>query len=189
MIESCWFCKKNPELPSKAIDVPILKVIKRERLLPSTKEVLQNPNININKILADSAKKERVTYHSMELHVPRCSVCAEAHAKVRKVNIGCVAFAIVTVLAGCVALGLSQNNSDIGIALCGAFPFSGVIVLVVGIMANKRYLRSLGTLPESDHKKYSELLRLLGEGYTIITKKQLDATEHLSAIQNASNKK
>ena len=149
MAEICWFCKKNPEDPTKIIEVPIYKVIDQE----SNRTGIE--------------WQTTYNYQSYKVHIPRCDKCAEAHAKVKKdvargCWIGVIALFVALVIFFLVIFIVNPDQ------VCGVGTVS--ILLIIGwfIASNartKKYLQSMGTLPESDQRKYPGLTNLLNLGW------------------------
>jgi len=147
--EICWFCKKNPEDPTKIIEVPIYKVIHQES------------NRTGNQI------KTTYKYQSGKVHVPRCDKCAEAHAKVKKDEargfwIGVIVLFVALVIffgqIGQAYVWMACGVGTVGMALSVGW-------LIASNARTKKYLQSMGTLPESDQQKYPELSNLLNLGW------------------------
>jgi len=145
MTDTCWFCKKNPADGTKTIKVPFYKEVHREPV----------------------GSRVRIIWHSTEALIPRCSECAKAHARVRKANFIWRSVVIIALLVAWAVFPFLSGNTNMVCAVDLIILFSAPILLVAISRANKHYLRSLGTLPESGKKEYPEYLRLLGQGYVI----------------------
>ena len=151
MAEICWFCKKNPEGPTKTHEVPIYKVI------------YQYSNQTGNQI------KTTYQYQSGKVHIPRCDKCAEAHAKVRKYDALCLWIGYIMFLVALVIFLGKIGQAYVWIA-CGVGTVSILLMrgwLTADIFRTKNYLQSMGTLPEYDQQKYPELSNLLNLGWCI----------------------
>lgn len=151
MSETCWFCKKNPADTTNSIEVPIFKVLHVE-----------------SKIIYPQ-KITTYNYTTGKVPIPRCSECAKVHAKVPKYwkrclgIVGLVAF--ITILFLVIA---AAKELLVSFALLLPFVPALLIVIILPIFTPiriKHYLRSVGTLPESDKYKHPEVNRLFKLGW------------------------
>ena len=158
MTETCWFCKKNTEDPTKIIEVPLYKVISSSNT-------------------RDGNKVSTITHYTVgEVVIHRCSECAKVHKKIRIINIMTpvgliILFIVWTPIINTLFLSISNgntNNPDIGLTLLfWLIPLLAPIYIVALNIIKKHLLQSLGTLPESEKKKHPEVLELRKEGYYI----------------------
>jgi hypothetical protein len=156
MAEMCWFCKKNPEDPKRNIEVPIYKVNHQESVRVGGNQV-------------------RTTYEYVtgKVNIPRCDKCAEAHIKAKKDDAQSMKIVLIALLVTIVIFfGLLAIMLQIGQAYVWIAIAAGILgfVLSIGwlIAANikiKNYLKSIGTLPESDHPKYPEFSKMYIDGW------------------------
>jgi len=152
MTQTCWFCKKNPEDPTKTIEVPLYKIMQTEQ------EYLWKRHEQ-----KASGIKTTYQYHPTKVLIPRCNKCAKAHAKAHAVEylagtMGLIALLITIVLI----IVVSPVNVKVFSVICGLWT---AVLLYASVKASKYYLR--GILAEGYKDTHPEVISLMRAGYHI----------------------
>jgi hypothetical protein len=124
-----------------------------------------------NKNTADPTKTIEIGFHkgteNTKVQIPRCSDCAKAQGKAHNSNVLWSIFGPVILLILWVTIGtiLNSNSSTITQAFTCIFPFTIPVLWITLPIITNHYLKSMGTVAESNKKKHPEVLKLLKSGY------------------------
>ena len=153
MTQTCWFCKKNPEDPTKTIEVPLYKIIQTEQ------EYLWKRHEQ-----KASGIKTTYQYHPTKVLIPRCNKCAKANAKAHAVSYVCGTMGLIALLITIVLIIVASpvNVKIVFSVICGLWT---AVLLYTSVKAPKYYLR--GILAEGYKDTHPEVISLMRAGYHI----------------------
>jgi len=153
MAELCWFCKKASAYQGETFEVPFFKVTAKRT--------------KVTYLEGGSMSRTGYRYLTANILIPRCSQCAQAHARVNRVErfkwvIGGIGIALI--------FGLWFTLNSVYRDFNSAISYSGPALIVIWIiafnLAIQHYRRSQITRP-SDIFKHPEVDRMLKEGYAV----------------------
>ncbi len=152
MDEQCWFCKKNKSDPLRGIGETVYRV--------SARKFVKNKY--------EPGGYTLFRYERKTIIVPRCKQCAEAHKAIKKrtkkgIAIG-MFLLILSVVVMFILIAVKVKFPIFMIVFWILFLFS--ISCFIGIILwNNKYLKSKGTLSESQLFRYFSEPQVIKEGW------------------------
>jgi hypothetical protein len=171
MSMTCWYCKKQLGEEAYAMRIPLTKQLDAPLPGDGSTPAASEP---IGDITPPGSLLED------EVIIPRCRECGWSHWRSRMIITAAVLIVILIVVLPPIALYLAPETpvdpqaNDVLIVSSIAwtcFALASPVIIFLGILAGKQYLRRKNILLPSDSYKHPDLLARQAEGWVISRKR------------------